>query len=140
MKDNNIYIANFFFTSCPSICPPMRLEFISIAEEFSEEENVIFISHTIDPKQDSISVLKNYAEGTGIPASKWQFLRATEEKTKLQAATYMTNFKPKEGGMDFYHSSFVALVDQKQKLRGFYNVLVKEEVERLKTDIKYLLI
>ena len=117
----------------------MRTELISIAEEFSENENFILISHTIDPKHDSISVLKAYAEATGIPDSKWQFLRATDEKTKLQAETYMTNFKPNEDGSDFYHSSFVTLVDQKQQIRGFYNILIKEEVERLKADLKYFL-
>jgi protein SCO1/2 len=135
---NKICIANFFFTRCPSICPPMRTELISIAEAFSENENVMFISHTIDPKHDSIPVLKGYSEATGIPNSKWQFIRASEEQTKLQAATYMTNFKPNEDGSDFYHSSFVALVDQKQHIRGFYNVLIKEDVERLKTDIQSL--
>jgi len=136
---NKICIANFFFTRCPSICPPMRTELVSIAEEFSGDKNVMLISHTIDPKHDSISVLKTYAEATGIPDSKWQFIRASEEETKLQAETYMTNFKPNEDGSDFYHSSFVALVDEKQQIRGFYNILIKEEVERLKRDIKILL-
>lgn len=134
-----ICIANFFFTRCPSICPPMRTELISIAEEFSEENNIMFISHTIDPKHDSITVLKTYSEATGVPESKWQFIRASEEHTKLQAEMYMTNFKPNEEGSDFYHSSFAALVDKKQQIRGFYNVLIKEDVERLKLDIKQLL-
>lgn len=107
-----ICIANFFFTRCPSICPPMRTALISIAETFSEDDTVMLISHTIDPKHDSISVLKTYAEATGIPHNKWQFLRASEEKTKHQAQTYMTNYKPNEDGSDFYHSSFVALVDK----------------------------
>lgn len=139
IKENKIYIANFFFTRCPSICPPMQTELISIAKEFSADENVMLISHTIDPKYDSIPVLKTYAEATGVPASKWQFIRASEEKTKLQAATFMTNFRPNEDGSDFYHSSFVALVDTKQQIRGFYNVLVSEEVERLIRDIQILL-
>lgn len=139
IKENTIYISNFFFTRCPSICPPMRTELISIAEAFSKEEDVKFISHTIDPKHDSVSVLKTYSEATGIPASKWQFIRASEEKTKSQAKMYMTNFKPNEDGSDFYHSSFVTLVDQKQQIRGFYNVLIKEEVKRLKIDLKSLL-
>jgi protein SCO1/2 len=139
IKDGKIYISNFFFTRCPSICPPMRLELISIAEAFSEEENIVIVSHTIDPKHDSISVLKTYAESTGIPNSKWQFIRASEEQTKLQAEAYMTNFKPNEDGSDFYHSSFVALVDQKQQIRGFYNILINEEVERLKADLKNIL-
>jgi len=139
MEENKINIVNFFFTRCPSICPPMRTELISIAEEFSDFENIMFISHTIDPKNDSVSVLKAYAEATGIPASTWQFIRASEEKTKLQAEAYLTNFKPNEDGSDFYHSSFVALVDTQQQIRGFYNVLIKEDVERLKGDLKTLL-
>lgn len=134
-----IYIANFFFTRCPSICPPMRNELISIAEEFSEENNFIMISHTIDPEHDSVSVLKAYAEATDIPESKWQFLMASEDKTKQQAELYMTNFKPNEDGSDFYHSSFVALVDKQQQIRGFYNILVPEDAKRLKNDIQILL-
>lgn len=134
-----IYIANFFFTRCPSICPPMRNELISIAEEFSEENNFMIISHTIDPEHDSVSVLKAYAEATGIPETKWQFLRASEDKTKQQAELYMTNFKPNEDGSDFYHSSLVALVDKQQHIRGFYNILVFEDVERLKNDIQIVL-
>ena len=83
--------------------------------------------------------MKTYAEATGIPDDKWQFIRASEEETKLQAETFMTNFKPNEDGSDFYHSSFVALVDDQQQIRGFYNVLIKEDVERLKRDIQILL-
>lgn len=134
-----IYIANFFFSRCPSICPPMRNELISIAEGFSDENNFMIISHTIDPEHDSVSVLKAYAQATDIPESKWQFLRASEEKTKQQAELYMTNFNPNEDGSDFYHSSFVALVDKQQHIRGFYNVLINEEVKRLKVDINRLL-
>ncbi|MBR9846836.1 MAG: SCO family protein [Algicola sp.] len=138
--EGKIFIANFFFTRCPSICPPMRTRLISIAEEFSEDQNFLIISHTIDPEHDSVSVLKTYAETTDIPESTWQFIRASEEKTRLQAELYMTNFKPNEDGSDFYHSSFVALVDQKQQIRGFYNVMIGEDVERLKTDIGRLLL
>lgn len=117
----------------------MRTELIAIAESFSDEENVMIISHTIDPIHDSVSVLKTYSEATGIPDHKWQFLRASEEKTKSQATMYMTNFKPNEEGTDFYHSSYVALVDQKQQIRGFYNVLLSEDVDRLKADLERLL-
>lgn len=134
----NIGIANFFFTRCPSICPPMRSQLISIAEEFSEE-NILLISHTIDPKYDSVSVLKSYAENTGIEADKWQFIRASEAKTKAQAKQYMTNFKPNNDGTDFYHSSYVALLDKQQQIRGFYNVLIENEVSRLKQDITILI-
>lgn len=138
IKDK-VFIANFFFTSCPSICPPMRKEFIKIAETFKNEEDFIIISHTIDPENDTVDVLKNYSETTGISSDNWQFLRSSTEHTKKQAHSYMTNFKPNNDGTDFYHSSYVALVDKSQQIRGFYDVLVKEEVERLNNDIQSLL-
>ena len=138
--EGKIFIANFFFTRCPSICPPMRTKLISIAEEFSEDQNFLIISHTIDPEHDSVSVLKSYAEATEIPGNTWQFIRASKEKTKSQAEMYMTNFKPKEDGSDFYHSSYVALVDSDRQIRGFYNILESSDVNRLIHDIEFLVL
>ena len=136
---DKVFIANFFFTRCPSICPPMRLQLIDIAETFKNENDFIIISHTIDPENDTALILKDYQEATGIKSSKWQFLRSTVENTKLQAELYMTNFKPNQDGTDFYHSSYIALVDRKQQIRGFYNILAATDVERLKKDINILL-
>lgn len=136
---DKVFIANFFFTRCPSICPPMREELIQIAETFKNDNDFLIISHTIDPENDTISVLKNYAETTEVPFDKWQFLRASTEHTRKQANTYMTNFRPNSDGTDFYHSSYVALVDKDKFIRGYYNILVKEETERLKKDIQILL-
>ncbi|MEZ4802572.1 MAG: SCO family protein [Gelidibacter sp.] len=136
---NKVCIANFFFTRCPSICPPMRTKLITIADTFNSNDDFLIISHTIDPENDSIEVLKNYSDATGIPPEKWQFVRSTLDNTRQQANLFMTNFKPNEEGTDFYHSSYVALVDKKQQIRGFYNLLVNEEVERLTYDIKFLL-
>ena len=137
--EDKVIIANFFFTRCPSICPPMRTQLIDIAESFKYEDDVLIVSHTIDPENDSVEILKNYSEATGIPPTKWQFLRASLEKTKQLANQFMTNFRPDEDGTDFYHSSYVALVDKNQHIRGFYNSLDETEVDRLKTDIKRLL-
>lgn len=134
----NICIANFFFTRCPSICPPMRNALIDIAETVSDENDLLIISHTIDPEHDSVAVLKDYAETTGIPPNKWQFIRASETRTKAQAKQYMTNFKPNNDGTDFYHSSYVALIDKQQQIRGFYDILVEADVSRLLQDITLL--
>lgn len=136
---NKVVIANFFFTKCPSICPPMRTSLISIAKDFEKKDDFLIVSHTIDPENDSIEVLQNYSEATGIPLEKWQFVRSSTENTRQQANLFMTNFKPNEDGTDFYHSSYVALVDKNQQIRGFYNILVAEEVNRLKIDITSLL-
>ena len=138
IKDK-IIVANFFFTRCPSICPPMRTELIQVAKQFLTDDAVLLISHSIDPKNDTTEILKNYSNATAIPSSKWLFVNSSEENTKDLAAQFMTNFKPNEDGTDFYHSSYVALVDKNQKIRGFYNILIPEEVTRLTIDIQKLL-
>ncbi len=136
---NKIVVANFFFTRCPSICPPMRTEFIDVAKEFLEEESFLLVSHSIDQKNDTIEALKKYSDATEIPSYKWLFVTSTEEDTRQQAKQFMTNFRPNEDGTDFYHSSYVALLDKNQRIRGFYNILIPEDVERLKANIKMLL-
>lgn len=135
---DKVYIANFFFTRCPSICPPMRRQLIETAEAIGSK-NFMIISHTIDPDHDTPTVLKDYSDATGIPYKKWQFLTASEAITKAQAKLFMTNFKPNEEGTDFYHSSYAALVDEDNMVRGFYNLLIPKEVELMKADIKILL-
>ncbi|MEM1002630.1 MAG: SCO family protein [Bacteroidota bacterium] len=133
-----VTITNFFFTRCPSICQPMRQRLISLANEI-EDENFIIVSHTIDPGYDSLEVLKEYSESTGISSNKWQFLRASEDDTKKIAQQFMTNFSTNQEGTDFYHSSYATLLDQDQNIRGFYNLLIDAEIERLKTNINLLL-
>ena len=136
--DNKVVIANFFFTRCPSICPPMRQQLIGISEGIDDEDFMI-ISHTIDPTNDTPEVLKEYADAIGISTERWQFLHASEETSKTQAEQYKTNFKPYEDGTDFYHSSYVALVDKDRMIRGFYDLLKPKEVVLLKEDIAILL-
>ncbi len=133
---NEIYLANFFFTRCPSICPPMRQAMINLAEEM---DGFKIVSHTIDPEYDTSEVLNSYSEATGIKADRWIFLRSTEENTKALAAQFMTNFRPNEDGTDFYHSSYAALIDRKGNIRGFYNILIGEEITRLLNDIKRII-
>ncbi len=136
---SKIVVANFFFTRCPSICPPMRTELQNINEVFKNKNDFLMVSHTIDPKNDTVEVLYNYAKSTGVDSDRWQFIRSTTEETKKQAELYMTNFRPTDDETDFYHSSYVALLDRKQRIRGFYNILAVEESERLIEDLKQLL-
>ena len=134
----NIYIANFFFTSCPSICPPMRNKLIDIATTFKDKNDFIILSFTIDPANDTVSVLKKYATSLRIPNKKWFFLRGTDKELLKIADKFRTSFSKKEDSIDFYHSSFVALVDKKQQIRGFYNILDEASFEELKEDIQKL--
>ncbi len=133
-----VCIANFFFTQCPSICPPMRQELIKISDAVKEHIDFMMISNTIDMTNDTVDVLHTYWEATEVSAKRWQFLRGAQAVAKAQAKQFMTNFKPNEDGTDFYHSSFVALIDKQQQIRGFYNTSTPVEMERLIEDIKVL--
>ncbi|WP_248722560.1 SCO family protein [Seonamhaeicola sp. ML3] len=134
-----VFIANFFFTRCPSICPPMKLQLTNLAKDFLYHDNFLIVSHTIDPYKDTPARLKEYSISTGIPDDRWFFLTSSEKNTKALAKQYKTNFKPNENGTDFYHSSFTALVDSDGLIRGFYDLLIPNEIELLKQDINTLL-
>ena len=137
--EGKVVVANFFFVRCPSICPPMRNSLIDFAKDFKNSKDFLIISHTIDPKNDSVSILYEYWKTTDIPALNWQFLYAPEIHVKRQASQYMTSFNQNEDATDFYHSSYVTLLDKKQQIRGFYNSLVNEDMKRLKDDVTFLL-
>ena len=134
-----IYTANFFFTSCPTICPRMRTIQIELAKEFSDYEDFMQVSFSIDPKRDTPDRLAAYAKNTGIAYDRWAMLHGNDTDLKRVSKLFMTNFTPNEDGTDFYHSSYVALVDRKQQIRGFYDLLKPNEVSLLKKDIATLL-
>lgn len=135
-----VHTMNFFFTSCPSICPPMRTKQLEICESFLNTNNFKQYSISIDFQNDSIKQLKSYSDKHNINSKHWELLRATSEAQLQTIANQLkTNFKPNEDGTDFYHSSYVALIDKDQYIRGFYNILLEEEVALLKADIKRLL-
>lgn len=135
---NKVQIANFFFTSCSSICPPMRKKLINIATKF-DQKNLILLSFTIDIKNDSIENLKKYSIATGISKHKWYFLKGSRNELTKIAMKFKTSFRNVNNSIDFYHSSFVALVDTKQQIRGFYDILNNEEAKNLEDDIIVLL-
>ena len=137
--ENKIYLANFFFTRCPSICPPMRDALSKLAVEFKDHNDFLIVSHSIDPKNDTVSVLKKYADNMDIPFDNWFFLTGDKAEIVSLAKKYMTNFKKTEDGTDFYHSSHTVLVDKNQNIRGFYNTLMEEEMDQLKKDLLQLI-
>lgn len=138
--EGQVHTMNFFFTSCPSICPPMRNIQKELADYFSEEYNFVQYSISIDFERDTLAQLQYYSKLHDIDSRHRQLLRApSEEHLKAIANLLKTNFKPNKDGTDFFHSSYLALIDQDQYIRGFYDILKDEEVELLKADIKRLL-
>lgn len=139
--DNKIYIADFIFLSCPTICPVMTNEMNKVYTAFKTNPNVYFLSHTIDPEHDSISRLKAYAGSLGIRDKKWLFV--TGDKKEIYrianesyfATAYADSLAP--GG--YVHSGGILLVDKNKHIRGVYDGTNPKETTRLMTDLKILL-
>jgi protein SCO1/2 len=137
-----IYVADFFFTTCPTICPVMKKEMLRVYEQFKGEPNFRILSHSIDPTHDTQAVLKDYAEKLGVPdAATWNFLTGDQEKIfEIGQTSYMTTTMADDmepGG--FLHSGAFLLVDQQGRIRGVYDGTKTEQVDRLLADIPKLL-
>jgi protein SCO1/2 len=137
-----IYVADFFFTTCPTICPVMKKEMLRVYEQFKGEPNFRILSHSIDPTHDTQAVLKDYAEKLGVPdATTWNFLTGDQEKIfEIGQTSYLTTTMADDmepGG--FLHSGAFLLVDQQGRIRGVYDGTKTEQVDRLLADIPKLL-
>ncbi|WP_426491768.1 SCO family protein [Hymenobacter sp. 102] len=136
-----VYVTDFFFATCPSICPKMQSELLRVYKQFEGNPNVLFLSHTIDPAHDSIPVLRDYAERLGIQdASRWHFATASHDTIFALAKAYMTAAqvdKTVQGG--FAHSGAFALIDSKRRIRGVYDGMEKDQVDQLIKDLPLLL-
>ncbi len=137
-----IYVADFFFTSCPTICPIMKKEMLRVYEAYKGQPNFKILSHSIDPTHDTQAVLKDYAEKLGIEdASTWNFLTGDQEKIfEIGQTSYLTTAmsdQAEPGG--FLHSGAFLLIDQDGRIRGVYDGTKSDQVDRLIADIPKLL-
>jgi protein SCO1/2 len=137
-----VYVADFFFTTCPTICPVMKKEMLRVYEQFKGEPNFRILSHTIDPTHDTQAVLQDYADKLGVPdAATWNFLTGDQEKIfEIGQTSYLTTTMADEmepGG--FLHSGAFLLVDQQGRIRGVYDGTKTDQVDRLLADIPKLL-
>lgn len=137
---NKVYVANFFFTHCPSICPTMQRNLLKVYEKYKDDERVAFLSHSIDFKYDSPSVLKSYAEKLGVTNEQWQFVTGEKKDIYGIADKYLVYTKEDEdapGGYD--HQSYLVLVDSQKHIRGAYDGTNDEHVAQLFNDLEILL-
>lgn len=138
--EDKIYVANFFFTHCPSICPTMQRNLLTIYEEYKDDNRISFLSHSIDFKYDSPSVLKAYADKLGVTNSQWQFVTGSKADIYGMAEKYLVYTKEDEnapGGYD--HQSYLVLIDKQGRIRGAYDGTEIEQVKMLSKDISILL-
>jgi protein SCO1 len=141
--DGKVYIAEFFFTTCPGICPKMNTNLRPFYEKYKNEPDFLILSHTVNPSTDTVARLKKYADSLGVDASHWIFL--TGKKDSLYQAARMSyllddpknNISPLEE--QFIHTQFFALVDKKGQVRSIFDGLKKDELEEMNKEIAELL-
>jgi len=140
--NGKIYVADFFFTTCKSICPKMTAQLERVQKEFSDIESVALLSHTVDPEQDSVPVLKDYAEKSHAEENKWNFVTGSKvEIYEIARKGYFVTAMDGDGGEeDFIHSPLFVLIDKEKHIRGYYDGTSPEEVDDLIHDIKRLMI
>ena len=136
-----IYVADFFFTSCPTICPVMKKEMIRVYEKFKGNNQVVILSHTIDPDYDTLALLRDYANRLGSDGKQWMFLRGDRKlvyelaEKGYYASAVVDSTEP--GG--FIHSGGFILVDKQQRVRGIYDGTSANDVDKLMVDMDILL-
>jgi protein SCO1/2 len=139
--DGKIYIADFFFTRCGTICPIMHRNMYNIYQQYKDNKQLAFLSHTIDFKHDRPGVLKNYAKKLGVNDGRWQFVWGPKDKIySLAKSSYMSSAVVDDnaaGGFD--HSGYLLLIDKHRRIRGAYLGFDTAEVNQLKDDLKLLL-
>lgn len=138
---NKIYVADFFFTICPGICPQMTSNMMILQDEFLEDEDVLLLSHSVTPERDSVPVLKQYAEDKGILSKKWHL--ATGSQHDIYSLGRTSYFVEEDLGIDkdidaFLHTENFVLIDKNLHIRGIYNGLNKTAIKQLIADIKTL--
>lgn len=140
---NKIYITDYFYTTCPSICPVMTDNMAILQKQFASKDDVMFLSHTVDPGTDSISVLKAYADQRGVIPGKWHLVTGKKADLYKQAREgYYISAKENIGvpeEEDFIHSDRFVLVDRQRRIRGTYNGTDSLAINKLMSDIVFLL-
>ena len=138
--DGKIYVADFFFTRCPSICPIMSNNMEKLQNSFINEADVLFLSLSVTPELDSIPILRAYAKEHGAIDGKWNITTGDKKHIyNLARKSYFAVVSEGDGGLqDFIHTPNFILVDKQKQIRGVYEGTKSEEIERLKSDIKVL--
>jgi protein SCO1/2 len=135
-----IYVADFFFTTCQTICPIMTDHMVLIQKEIMDDDEVMLLSHTVTPKIDSVAQLKSYALKKGVNDTKWNLV--TGDKKQIYELARKSYLAVKDNGngdeYDMIHTENFMLIDKKRQIRGYYDGTNPEDIERLLIDINTL--
>ncbi len=136
----HIYVADFFFTSCRTICPIMKTQMHRLYDTLRNEPDVLLLSHTIDPEYDTVALLHDFAERLGVESKRWHFVTGVKDSIYKIAQTsyFATAMEDKTEPDGFIHSGAFLLIDKLGRIRGKYDGTKEEEVNRLIADIERL--
>jgi protein SCO1/2 len=139
--DGKIYVADFFFTSCNTICPIMHRNMLDVYKKFKDNPKVKLLSHTIDIKYDLPSRLKNYATKLGVEGNQWEFVHGSRDSIfNIAAKNYLVSaFEDNTDPQGFVHQGWFILIDTKKQLRGAYDGTKADQVKLLMDDMDKLL-
>ena len=138
--EGKIYVADFFFTTCGSICPKMTANLAEVQKAIAKNPKVMLLSHTVMPDIDSVSVLKAYALKNGVDDKKWNLVTGDKKDIYSMARkSYLAVKLGKPGELyDMVHTENFVLVDAQKRVRGFYDGTNQDDIKRLIEDIDWL--
>ncbi len=137
---DKIYIADFFFTTCQTICPKMTQHMGYLQSKLKDQQDVLLLSHTVTPEIDTVAQLKRYAQKKGVIDSKWNLVTGDKKDIyDLARKSYMVAKVQPYSKYDLIHTENFVLIDQKRRIRGYYDGTSLEEVQQLLEDIQLLL-
>jgi protein SCO1/2 len=138
--NNKIYVADFFFTSCRTICPIMKTQMLRVYDSIQNDSDVLLLSHSIDPEYDTVGLLHYFAERLGVKSDKWHFVTGNKDDIYKIAQTgyFATAMEDKSEADGFIHSGAFLLIDKDRRIRGKYDGTKEEDVNRLLGDIARL--
>ena len=137
---DKIYIADFFFTTCPTICPIMTKNMASVQEKIMDDPEVMLLSHSVTPQIDSVAQLKKYALEKGVVDAKWNLVTGNKKDIyELARKSYLAAKTDGDGGpYDMIHTENFILVDKQKRIRGFYDGTKEEDIQKLLEDLTIL--
>ncbi len=138
--ENKIYVADFFFTRCTNICIAMAYNMSELQDFYKNDNDIMFLSHSVTPTIDSVSVLREYADNKGVIDAKWNVTTGNKKHIyELARKSYFAVVEEGDGGEDdFIHTEQFILVDKEKRIRGYYDGTEKEDMEKLKKDVALL--
>lgn len=141
--EGKVYVAEYFFTTCPGICPTMNTNMKRVYEKFKDKKDFLILSHTSDPERDSVGTLKKYADSLGVNTAQWIFLTGRKDSLYTTARISYTIDDPannlKNIEDDFLHTQFWALVNRKGEVKKVYDGLKESEIDAMVKEIDKML-